>query len=255
MSVVCEDLTVWFSTSAGPVEVLDRLTIRIEDGEFVAIVGPSGCGKSTFLRVVAGLLSPAEGRISFSGGATAHADTAMVFQDHGLLPWLDVIDNIALPLEARRVPRQRRRDRASEVAERVGLSGFTTSYPHQLSGGMRQRVGIARALLADPAVLLMDEPFGSLDAQTRLVMQEELLQVWEAHRRTVIFVTHDIEEAVRLSDRVIVLSGRPARIVADIPILIPRPRPIGLQHDAAISAIRADVWRLLEEEVRRHARE
>jgi NitT/TauT family transport system ATP-binding protein len=246
---------VGFSFSSGPVlvHVLQDLGMEVDDGEFVSVVGPSGCGKSTLLRVIAGMLSPTEGAVSFKGSASGHQDTAMVFQDHALLPWLDVLDNVALPLEAQGMARGERREHAAEMATRLGLGGFHRAYPHQLSGGMRQRAGIARALLADPAVLLMDEPFGSLDAQTRMIMQEELLQTWEHDRRTVVFVTHDIEEAIRLSDRVVVLSGRPARISADIPIPLPRPRSADVGFEPAALSIRMQVWKLLEAEARRHA--
>jgi len=255
VALECRGVVVRFPTRGASVEVLTGLDLMIDDHEFVAVVGPSGCGKSTLLRVIAGVLAPDEGNIVFSGGSGERRDAAMVFQDHALLPWLDVLDNIALPLEADRVGRAERRDRAAELALRVGLEGFLSAYPHQLSGGMRQRAGIARALIADPAVLLMDEPFGSLDAQTRLVMHEELLQTWERDRRSVVFVTHDIEEAIRLSDRVVVMSGRPARIIADIPVPLPRPRITGLAPDPAIAELRWQVWTLLEEEARRHARE
>jgi len=260
MPLECRGIVVSFASGGRTVEVLTGLDLTIGDREFVSLVGPSGCGKSTLLRVIAGVLPPDGGSITFSGdadpsGSEARRQAAMVFQDHGLLPWLDVLDNIALPLEAQGIGRRERRDRAAEFASRVGLGGFLAAYPHQLSGGMRQRVGIARALIADPAVLLMDEPFGSLDAQTRLVMHEELLETWERDRRGVVFVTHDIEEAIRLSDRVVVLSGRPARIIDDIPVPLPRPRVTGLAPDPAIAELRWRVWMLLEDEARRLARE
>ena len=254
MSVQCHSLTLDHPGVAGHVRALQALDLQVADREFLGVVGPSGCGKSTLLRVLAGILPPTEGHVTFSGDATGHEDTAMVFQEHALLPWLDVVDNVAVPLEARGVPKQERRARAAEVAVRLGLDGFLASYPHQLSGGMRQRAGIARALLADPAVLLMDEPFGSLDAQTRLVLHEELLQNWERDRRSVVFVTHDIEEAIRLSDRIVVLSGRPARVVADLPVPLPRPRTSGRTTDPQVAELRWTIWDLLEEEVRRHAR-
>jgi NitT/TauT family transport system ATP-binding protein len=254
MAVDCLDLVLRFGSGPDRVEVLDGLTACVADREFVGVVGPSGCGKSTLLRLIAGILEPSAGSVRFSGGEPEQVPTAMVFQDHALLPWLDVLDNVALPLEARRIGRTHRRDRAAVIATRFGLAGFLSAYPHQLSGGMRQRAGIARALIANPSVLLMDEPFGSLDAQTRLVMQEELLQTWELDRRTVIFVTHDIEEAIRLSDRVLVLSGRPARVIADIPIEIRRPRVAGPTPDAEVADLRWRIWELLQEEARRSAR-
>jgi NitT/TauT family transport system ATP-binding protein len=254
VGVSCSDVTLDFPSPVRAVRAIEHLDLLVADREFVAVVGPSGCGKSTLLRVLAGILAPTSGTVTFAGEASGHEDTAMVFQDHALLPWLDVLDNVALPLEARGVRRGERRERAADIAERVGLGEFRAAFPHQLSGGMRQRAGIARALLADPAVLLMDEPFGALDAQTRLVMQEELLQTWEHDRRTVVFVTHDIEEAIRMSDRVVVLSGRPARPIADLPIPLARPRSADIMLDPFVVDLRREVWGLLEVEARRHAR-
>lgn len=253
MTVRCVSLGATFTDVAAPVRALDGLDLTVEDREFVAVVGPSGCGKSTLLRLLAGLLRPTEGRVEFSGSASGHGDTAMVFQDHGLLPWLDLADNVALPLEVAGVGRAERRRRAGEVATRLGLAEFLDAYPHQLSGGMRQRGGIARALLADPAVLLMDEPFGALDAQTRIVLHEELLATWEQDRRSVVFVTHDIREAIQLADRIVVLSGRPGRVVGEFPVDLPRPRDQHASGGPEGERLRRAVWGLLEDEVRRHA--
>jgi NitT/TauT family transport system ATP-binding protein len=226
----------------------------VSDREFLCIIGPSGCGKSTLLRVLAGVLEPTSGTITHdwtTGGS--RPPTSMVFQDHALLPWLDVIDNIALGLEAAGVARSVRRRSAERVANRVGLDGFHRFFPHQLSGGMRQRVGIARALLADPHLLLMDEPFGALDAQTKVVMQEELLSALDERRSAVVYVTHDIAEALRLADRVVVMSGRPGRITAEFRIALPRPRGIGPALPQELLELQQSIWAILEQEVRSRA--
>jgi NitT/TauT family transport system ATP-binding protein len=254
MAVTCEGLSKTFYGPGGAVEALTPLDLSIGVNEFVCIVGPSGCGKSTLLRILGGILEPTSGTYSY--GSAPRGDrppTAMVFQDDGLFPWMDVLDNIGFGLEARGVDRASRRAAAMDLAQRIGLEAFSAAFPHQLSGGMRQRVGIARALLSDPQVLLMDEPFGALDAQTKIVMQEELLQSWEQQRREVLFVTHDLPEALRLADRVLVMSGRPARILADIRVTLPRPRGFGFDLDPALAGIRQHVWSLLEPEVRRRA--
>ena len=174
----------------------------------------------------------------------------MVFQDHGLFPWMTVLDNIAFGLEVQGVAPQDRRKAAQNLLERVHLHGFAHSYPHQLSGGMRQRVGVARAFLANPDILLMDEPFGALDAQTRLILQEELLGIWREEKKTVIYVTHDIEEAILLGDRVLVLSGRPGHIRADITIPLPRPRDLLATSGPNVQAIKTSIWNLIEAEAR-----
>jgi len=177
--------------------------------------------------------------------------SALVFQEHGFFPWMTVLDNVAFGLEMRGMARQKRRDQARDFVERVGLSSFADSYPHELSVGMRQRVGIARAFVTDPQMLLMDEPFGSLDAQTRLVLQEELLRIWEAHQKVVIYVTHDIEEAVLLGDRVLVMTGRPGRIREEISIPLGRPRDILSVERPEVTDIKWHIWKILEDEVRK----
>jgi NitT/TauT family transport system ATP-binding protein len=206
---------------------LDRVAMTAELGEFVCLLGVSGCGKSTLLQIIAGLEEPSEGQILVEGkpifGKT-HPSASVVFQDHGLFPWMDVARNVAFNLKARGVPRAERMKTAREYIDLVGLSAFAGKYPHQLSGGMRQRVGIARALSTAPKLLLMDEPFGALDAQTRTIMQSELLRLWDRLRATVIFVTHAIDEAVILADRVVVMSPRPGRVRQIFNIDLPRPR-------------------------------
>jgi NitT/TauT family transport system ATP-binding protein len=197
----------------GPVRALANFDIDVEDGEFLSIVGPSGCGKSTFLNILLGLIKPDSGDVLIHGKRISGpgTDRAMVFQEFGLLPWRTAQNNIELGLELKKVPSEKRHAVAGRLIDLVGLSGFESHYPHELSGGMKQRVGLARALATDPEVLLMDEPFAALDAQTRDLMQAELLRVWREARKTVLFVTHQIDEAIYLSDRVMVMSKRPGR--------------------------------------------
>jgi NitT/TauT family transport system ATP-binding protein len=228
------------------VEALRDVTISVDAHEFVCIVGPSGCGKSTLLRIIAGLEKPTSGHVRFHGAeAERGVRGGLVVQEHGAFPWLTAVDNVAFGLAIEGMPREERRARARAYLDRVGLSAFARHYPHELSVGMRQRLGIGRAMVVDAPLLLMDEPFAALDAQTRRHMQEELLGIWAQDRRTVIFVTHDIDEAVRLADRVIVMSGRPGRILADIPIPLVRPRDFRRDHFQARGIIE-DIWRLLD---------
>ncbi len=207
-------------------EVLRELTFSVGDGEFLALLGPSGCGKTSLLRVLNGLSLHGEGTILVDGReiATARGDVATVFQSDSLFPWRTVEDNILLGTELRRIPRAEALETARSLIRLVGLSGFESHYPHELSGGMRQRVNLARALAVDPAVLLMDEPFASLDAQTREQMQIELLRIWSARRKTVVFVTHQIEEAVYLADRVLLMTRRPGRVREEVRVTLERPR-------------------------------
>jgi len=247
----CSELQKTYATRSGPVLALASLTFSVHDHEFVCIVGPSGCGKTTLLKLIAGLIAPSSGRIEFGAPAANGAmRTALVFQEHGLFPWMSVLDNVAFGLERRPLTREQRRFRAREFIAKVGLAKFADNYPHELSVGMRQRVGIARAFVADPGILLMDEPFGSLDAQTKLVLQEELLRIWSAQRKAVVYITHDIEEAVLLGDRVLVMTGRPGRIREDISVPLSRPRDLLDRDHPAVQQIRRHVWGLLESEVK-----
>ena len=249
---VCTHLSKTFESREGAVATLDDIHFRVQTGSFVCLVGPSGCGKTTLLRIIAGLLSATSGEVRFeSAGRSGRPRCAMVFQDHGLFPWLTVVDNVAFGLETQGVPRPERQQRAQAMIDRVRLGGFAQNYPHQLSGGMRQRVGIARAFLAEPDILLMDEPFGALDAQTRLILQEELSSIWREQQKTVVYVTHDIEEAILLGDRVLVLSGRPAHIRADISIPLPRPRDLLGGDHPEVQHIKKYAWELIEDEARR----
>lgn len=216
--------------------VFDEINLTIDDGEFVCIVGPSGCGKSTTLLCVAGLETPSAGQVLVDGKPVLGPgpDLGVVFQEYALFDWRTVLKNVEYGLEVRGLPRGERTRRAREKLELVRLQGFENHRPHQLSGGMKQRVAIARALVMDPKVLLLDEPFGALDAITRKRLQIELLRIWNATRKTVLFVTHSIREAVFLADRIVVLSPRPGRIKATVQVPLPRPRDVGTPGFAAL---------------------
>ncbi len=231
--------------------VLRDITFTARRGEFLAIVGPSGCGKTTMLRILDGLVEPDAGRIAVDGRPVAApgVDRGFVFQADSLLPWRTVVDNIGFGLELQGRSRADIGRTVAALVKRVGLVGFERHYPHQLSGGMRQRVNLARALAVNPEVLLMDEPFASLDAQTRELMQAQLLRIWAEERKTVLFITHQIDEAVYLADRVLVFSGRPAVVKADIPVDLPRPRPLALKRQPELLQHVDKIWRLIEEEV------
>ena len=229
-----------------PTRALEPTNLSVADNDFVTILGPSGCGKSTLLRMVAGLDTPTTGRILLDGKVITGpgADRGMVFQSYTLFPWLTVAENVAFGLRERGISQKERSNIAREWLEKVGLTSFASHFPKQLSGGMQQRTAIARALANDPKMLLLDEPFGALDNQTRALMQELLLGIWERERKTVIFVTHDIEEAIFLASRVVVMSARPGRIKADIPVDLPHPRHYTVKTSAAFSNLKA---RLTEE--------
>jgi NitT/TauT family transport system ATP-binding protein len=223
---------------------IEAMDLDVRDGEFVSLLGPSGCGKSTFLKIVNGLLKATAGEIRLRRNAKGRED-AMVFQDAALFPWYSVLDNVSYGLVCAGVKQVEARKRALPLVELVGLSGFEHKYPYQLSGGMQQRANLARALAVDAPILLMDEPFASLDAQTRELMQAELLRIWNASQKTVVFVTHQIDEAVFLSDRVVVMSARPGRILADIKIDLPRPRDLEMKRTPAFTAYEDQIWKLL----------
>ncbi|MES2032306.1 MAG: ABC transporter ATP-binding protein [Pseudomonadota bacterium] len=229
-----------------PTRALEPTNLSVADNDFVTILGPSGCGKSTLLRMVAGLDTPTTGRIMLDGKAITGpgADRGMVFQSYTLFPWLTVSENISFGLRERGISQRERNDIARQWLEKVGLTSFANHFPKQLSGGMQQRTAIARALANDPKILLLDEPFGALDNQTRALMQELLLGIWERERKTVIFVTHDIEEAIFLASRVVVMSARPGRIKADIAVDLPHPRHYTIKTSPAFSDLKA---RLTEE--------
>jgi NitT/TauT family transport system ATP-binding protein len=234
-----------------PTRALEPTNLAVADNDFVTILGPSGCGKSTLLRLIAGLDQPSSGRIMLDGARVSEpgADRGMVFQSYTLFPWLTVAENVAFGLREKGVAREQRSAVVREWLGRIGLAGFEHHYPKQLSGGMQQRTAIARALANDPAILLLDEPFGALDNQTRALMQELLLGIWERERKTVLFVTHDIEEAIFLASRVIVMTARPGRIKADVAIDLPHPRHYTIKTSPEFSALKAR----LTEEIRAEA--
>jgi NitT/TauT family transport system ATP-binding protein len=235
------------SGAGGQTPALDRVDFTIAEREFVCLVGPSGCGKTTVLRIAAGLITPDAGRVTIRDVPVTGPgpDRAMVFQQATLLPWADVLTSIAFGLALRGVPRAERESAARDLIRTVGLEGFERHYPRQLSGGMQQRVGLARALAVNPDILLMDEPFAAVDAQTRRSLQEELLRLHLATEKTVLFVTHDIDEAVRLGDRVLLMSPRPGRILETLDVSLPRPRPAELDTDAEAARLKAYLWRQL----------
>jgi ABC-type nitrate/sulfonate/bicarbonate transport system ATPase subunit len=226
---------------------LQGVNLTIGTGEFVSVVGPSGCGKTTLLRMIAGLALPDAGAIAIDGLPVSGPgpDRAVVFQQFALLPWATVADNIAFGLELRGMPRADRLAIADDLIHGMGLRGFERHYPRQLSGGMQQRVGLARALAVNPAILLMDEPFASVDAQTRRTLQDDLLTLAERTHKTIVFVTHDIDEAVRLADRVVLISPRPGQVVESMPVGLPRPRPDGFDQDPHAIRLKAYLWREL----------
>ena len=229
-----QNLEVIFSDASGVVHALRDLTFKLPHNGFVSLIGPSGCGKSTLLRVLAGLVPPTNGEVHFN---TDQPKVGMVFQKANLMPWRRVLGNITLPLELGGLPREIILARAQELIKLVGLEGFEGAYPRDLSGGMAQRVAIARSLMQDPDILLLDEPFGALDALTRERMGDELLQIWHARRKTVLLVTHSIPEAVYLSDQVLVLSSRPGSIILDLPVDLPRPRRDDMRYSDIFSTL------------------
>jgi NitT/TauT family transport system ATP-binding protein len=253
-AVGLRDVTITFrlggSTSFTAVQ---QATLSVADGEFVAIVGPTGCGKSTLLNVAAGLLTPSAGSAQIFGKSLTglNLQAGYLFQADSLFPWKTAIQNVAIGLEIAGVPHTQARARSLEWLKRVGLGGFADRYPHTLSGGQRKRVGLAQVLIRDPKILLMDEPFGPLDAQTRQIMGNLLLNLWSADRKAVMFVTHDLEEAIALSDRVVIMSAGPAaRIIGDWRVPIPRPRDISeVTLDRAFHDLHREIWSVLKEEV------
>jgi len=225
---------------------LSDVNLEIGEGEFVSVVGPSGCGKSTLLRIMAELDTPTEGRVLTVGGATSGLPSAVVFQEQSLFPWMRVAENVAFAFDSLGLPKSEVAQRVDKELALVGLSNFANAYPHELSGGMKQRAAVARAFAVDPPVLYMDEPFGALDEQTRVALAGELMALWERTRKTVVFITHGIEEAVTLADRVVVLSAHPGTVKAIVPIDFPRPRDaIALRGDPKFGECVVRIWDLL----------
>lgn len=241
-----------FFAGKDPVWALEDVSLDVENGSFTCIVGPSGCGKSTLLRILGGLETATSGSVTLQD-SSHKIPAAFVFQEHGVFPWITVLDNVAFGLRMSGVSRAKRNEQAKDWIALVGLAGFEKSYPHELSGGMRQRIAIARAFATGSPLLLMDEPLGALDAQTRLLMQEELVKLWEAERKTVVMVTHGIEEALLLGDRVVVMSARPGRIKEDIHVDFGRPRTMELERTPEFGELRHHIWELLRDEVRASA--
>lgn len=239
-------------------EALTGIDIDAADGEFISIVGPSGCGKSTLLSLISGLTDPTKGDVSVLGSAPAQvrAQIGFVFQRDALLPWRTAVQNVSLPLRFRGVPKKQAREQAQVWLDRVGLRGIDDQYPHQLSGGMRKRVAIAATLVYEPRILLMDEPYSALDVQNRNLMENDLLDVWSETRQTVVFITHDLEEAVGLSDRVIVLSASPGRVIGDHRIDLARPRNLlELRYESEFRDVCERIWQQLRVEVTRAAQQ
>jgi NitT/TauT family transport system ATP-binding protein len=258
ISLAIRDVSKWYpirdpaTGAVGRLDVLASITQEVARGRFVSVIGPSGCGKSTLLEIVAGLREPSGGEITVLGQRVTgpHPLLAIVFQEDSTLPWRTVLENVELGLEVRGVPRPQRRATSEQIVDLVGLAGFERAYPSELSGGMRQRVAIARALALEPEVLLMDEPFGALDQQTRIYIGSELLEIWERTRKTVLFITHDMGEAVFLSDEVWVMTHRPGRIKAVVPIDLPRPRDADMLTSPRFHELTAQLWSELAPEAK-----
>jgi NitT/TauT family transport system ATP-binding protein len=253
-AVSLADVTITFRLAdGGSYTAVQNASLDVADGEFVAIVGPTGCGKSTLLNVTAGLFPPSVGEARIFGANLAglNRQSGYLFQSEALFPWKTAIENVAIGLETAGTPREDARKRAQEWLNRVGLGSFGPRYPHMLSGGQRKRVGLAQVLIRDPKILLMDEPFGPLDAQTRQIMGNLLLDLWSADRKAVMFVTHDLEEAIALSDRVVIMSAGPAaRIIGNWKVELPRPRDISeVKLDPAFHKLHRDIWQTLKDEV------
>ncbi|MCA1452987.1 ABC transporter ATP-binding protein [Bradyrhizobium sp. BRP22] len=239
---------IYETESGETVHALSNINLDVRSGEFLSVIGASGCGKTTLLRIIAGLEGGYDGELSLRGDSASQVrrNVGIVFQDSNLLPWRNILQNVLLPAQVLRLDRRASIERAHELIELVGLKGFEHKYPYELSGGMRQRISIARALVHDPAVLLMDEPFGALDALTREVMNVEVLKIWEATNKTVFMITHSISEAVFMGDRVVVMSPRPGRVVAEVDIALPRPRNIETLSGEAFAAYTGQLRRLLD---------
>ena len=253
-AVALSEVNITFRLAdGGSYAAVERASLDVADGEFVAIVGPTGCGKSTLLNVTAGLFPPSQGRVEiFGSGLTGlNRQSGYLFQSDALFPWKTALENVAIGLETVGTPRDEARDRAQTWLARVGLGSFGPRYPHMLSGGQRKRVGLAQVLIRDPKILLMDEPFGPLDAQTRQIMGNLLLDLWSADSKAVLFVTHDLEEAIALSDRVVIMSAGPAaRIIGDWRVPLQRPRDIAeVKIDPAFHQLHRDIWQTLKAEV------
>jgi len=248
-----DDVTMHFATAEGDITALDDVSFGVAPGEFLAVIGPSGCGKSTLFNIIGGLLSGYRGRVAVGGETVSgpHAAIGMVFQEESTFPWRNVIDNVAFPLEIAGMGRRERLERARRFVAMVGLDGFETRYPSELSGGMRQRVSMARTLASEPKILLMDEPFAALDEQTRLLLGDKVLQIQQQLRQTTLLITHNITEAVQLADRILVMTFRPGRVKRIVDIKLPRPRTSEIVSSEAFGRYVAQIWNDLREEASR----
>ena len=251
--LVVADLAMRFATREGDVVALDDVSFNVTPGEFLAVIGPSGCGKSTLFNIIGGLLSGYQGRVTVDGEPISgpHASIGMVFQEESTFPWRNVVENVAFPLEIAGVPKRERIARARHFISMVGLDGFERRYPAELSGGMRQRVSMARTLASEPKILLMDEPFASLDEQTRLLLGDKVLQIQQQLKQTTLLITHNITEAVQLADRILVMTFRPGRVKRIVAIDLPRPRTSAIVSSEAFGRYVAQIWSDLREEASR----
>lgn len=245
-----EALTKEFTAAGGGLTALDRLSFQVDRGQFFMVVGPSGCGKSTLLRILAGLERPTSGAVQVAPGPPGRPSNSMVFQQESIFPWMTVWDNAAYGLRMRRAPKREIRETVGAYLEKTGLSKFARAYPHQLSGGMKQRVALARAFANDPDILLMDEPFSSLDEQNKTLLQEELLRIWEDSAKTVLFITHSVDEAVTLGDQILLMTAQPGRIKELIDVPFPRPREVmELRARPEYGELVYQIWASLRDEV------
>ena len=255
--LVVDDIVKRFETPEGPLVAVDHVSLQVRPGEFMAVIGPSGCGKSTLFNIVGGLVDDYQGTVSVAGTRMRgpHPAVGMVFQDESTFPWRSVIDNVAFPLEIAGVRKHERLERARHFISLVGLDGFENRYPAELSGGMRQRVAIARTLASEPKILLMDEPFAALDEQTRLLLGDKVLQIQQELQQTTLIITHNITEAVQLADRVLVMTYRPGRVKRIVDIVLPRPRSSAIVSSDAFGHYVAQIWSDLREEASRGMRD
>ncbi|MDP2728067.1 MAG: ABC transporter ATP-binding protein [Dehalococcoidia bacterium] len=248
--ITISGLTKLFRTGRTSVTALAEVNLTIPEGQFLCVVGPSGCGKTTMLRIMAGLETPTTGQVTVTSRDKHQPINSMIFQEHSIFPWMTVRDNVAYGLRMRGISRKEARSKADEYVEKVGLTKFAKAYPHQLSGGMKQRVSIARAFANDPEILLMDEPFASLDEQTKILLQEELLRVWGETRKTVVYVTHSIDEAIVMGDRIMVFTAHPGHVKAEVQVDFPRPRMVyELKANPRFGEMAFHLWELLRDEV------
>jgi NitT/TauT family transport system ATP-binding protein len=255
--LVVDDIVVQFDTTEGPIRAVDDVSFTVNPGEFLSVIGPSGCGKSTLFNVIGGLLGHNDGRVSVSGETIdgPHKSIGMVFQEESTFPWRTVIDNVAFPLELVGMSKDERNKKARHFISLVGLDGFENRYPGELSGGMRQRVSLARTLASEPKILLMDEPFAALDEQTRLLLGDKVLQIQQQLQQTTLLITHNITEAVQMSDRILVMTYRPGKVKRVVDIKLPRPRSSDIVGSDAFGRYVAEIWKDLREEASRGMRD